>query len=406
MIFKEYYRKIVIGFIAVLVVLTLSSKTIYYAVTPKVEYQTYISGELTDTTLIQGEIIGKNSKLYYIDEDLMVLETCQNESEKVEIGDLIFRLDVSPLEKQLDDLYEKRNDIKLRKNQYDDNERDKAFSLEECRIEIDELRLEYDSQKELYESGVISESELKVIDNRLETKLRELKRLENRLGSIGDSGSTVGIYEEEEERINNKIKILEAKISNYREFRSDVAGSIVYSDIEVGKPASKGQILYKVCIPGSGYEFNADISSDFANSIKIGDSIVIRRLEKGENLNGRVTNLIKKNSKTSIKLEIEQSELENGDKAVFSLVNSLGKYEKTIPLSAVHRENGLDYIYVIRESNSMLGKEFVTERIQVDVITKTSEKAAIESNELTSNDRIIIESTEFLVDKMKVVLNL
>lgn len=406
MIFKEYYKKIVIGFIAVLMVLTLSSKSIYYAVTPKVEYQTYFSGELADTIIIRGEIVGKNNKLFYVDKDLMVLETCNNQSEKVEKGDLLFSLDVSPLEKQLDDLKERRNDIKLRRNQYDRDEKDKSLGIEECKLEIDGLKDEYSSQKELYETGILSESELKEFEDRLDIKQRELNRLESRLGSNGDDISVIEIYEEEEKRVEDKIKALEDKISRYKEFRSDVSGSIVYSDIEVGKVVGAGQILYKIYLPGSGYEFNAEIPSDFAKNIKIGDSIVIRRLEKGENLNCKVMSLVKENSITRIRLDIDQIELQNGEKAVFSMVNSLGKYEKTVPLSAIHREDGLDYIYVLRESSSILGKEFVTDRVQVDVIAKTSEKAAIESDEVTSSDRIIIESSEFLTDNMNVVVNL
>lgn len=407
MVFKENYKKIVIGFISVLIVLTLSSKSIYYAVTPKVEYQTYISGELADTTLIRGEIVGKNSRLYYIDEELMVLETCQNESEKVEKGDLLFRLDVSPLEKQLDDLKERRSDLKLRRSQYNADQNDKVFGVEECKLEIADLRDEYISQKELHDAGILSESELKSFKDKVDAKERELKRLESKLGSNNDDNVNVtDIYEEEEDRIDNKIRALEEKISNYREFRSDISGSIVYSDIEVGKVANSGQILYKIYTPGSGYELTAEIPSDFAKNIKIGDSMVIRRLEKGENLNCRVISLIKENSITTIRLDIADDEVENGEIAVFSIVNSLGKYEKTVSTSAIHRENGLDYIYVIRESSSMLGKEFITERIQVDVIGKTSEKVAIESGELTSSDRIIIDSTEFLTDKMKIVVKL
>jgi hypothetical protein len=68
----------------------------------------------------------------------------------------------------------------------------------------------------------------------------------------------------------------------------------------------------------------------------------------------------------------------------------------TIPIDAIHEENNATYIYTLSEKSSILGNEYYTEKIKVQISDKNDTYAAIESGVISSDTNVIIYSSNEL----------
>lgn len=66
-------------------------------------------------------------------------------------------------------------------------------------------------------------------------------------------------------------------------------------------------------------------------------------------------------------------------------------YDLTIPIDALRQDNQGTYVLLVEERNTILGKELKAVRLNVTVLAKTTEKAAIEGG-ISTQDRIIVGS--------------
>lgn len=68
-------------------------------------------------------------------------------------------------------------------------------------------------------------------------------------------------------------------------------------------------------------------------------------------------------------------------------------YEKTVPINALHQDDKGTYVLQIQERDTIMGKQQVAVRLNVTVLSKTTEKAAIEGS-LGTSDQLIVSSTK------------
>lgn len=67
-------------------------------------------------------------------------------------------------------------------------------------------------------------------------------------------------------------------------------------------------------------------------------------------------------------------------------------YTDTISVNAIHCDNDKYYIYVVKEQEGILGKEYYIERLLVKIIDKNDNFAAIEKGLLSEDMQIVIDS--------------
>lgn len=70
------------------------------------------------------------------------------------------------------------------------------------------------------------------------------------------------------------------------------------------------------------------------------------------------------------------------------------KYRLCIPTVAVHSENNRNYVYVLKEREGILGQEYYVDEINVSVIDKNDNWAAIEEGTVDKESRIILSATK------------
>ena len=70
------------------------------------------------------------------------------------------------------------------------------------------------------------------------------------------------------------------------------------------------------------------------------------------------------------------------------------KYRFCIPTVAVHSENNRNYVYVLKEREGILGQEYYVDEINVSVIDKNDNWAAIEEGTVDKESKIILSATK------------
>ena len=70
------------------------------------------------------------------------------------------------------------------------------------------------------------------------------------------------------------------------------------------------------------------------------------------------------------------------------------KYRLCIPTVAVHSENNRNYVYVLKEREGILGQEYYVDEINVSVIDKNDNWAAIEEGTVDKESKIILSATK------------
>lgn len=74
-----------------------------------------------------------------------------------------------------------------------------------------------------------------------------------------------------------------------------------------------------------------------------------------------------------------------------------GEYhDLTLPVEAVYEENSAYYIYTLNEKEGILGSEYYTEKIKVQVKDKNDRYAAIEPGTISADTKVITYSTKEL----------
>ena len=69
-----------------------------------------------------------------------------------------------------------------------------------------------------------------------------------------------------------------------------------------------------------------------------------------------------------------------GSIATLKVEKASKKYDTCVPLGALHSDGDKYYVYVINEKDTILGTETAVDKVQVDILDKNNEQAAIEGS--------------------------
>lgn len=406
--FRKVYKKIVIGFISSLIILLLASRSIYYALTPKVDYVAYSEGSLVENKLIVGNVVRQNIKCYYSNQPLMVIDVVQRTSNEVEKGEILFKADTSPLKEKLDDIEYQINQLKLQYRQYEEIKDNESYEVEVCQKELKDLENEYDTQKELFDGGIITQSEL---DSYLEVLSN--KRLElNYLMTKSDPNNKINesqIYTENINLLIQKRERIQNEILEYSTYCAKESGEIIETHFKKGTLIEANQVFLELSPNDSAYEIVSSIPLSFAKKLKIGDDLSVETAD-GTLIEAIVKSILRQGGQSQLTLAVRDEDafedLYQGQEVSYFIKQDLGDYKMILPQSCIRHENGNDYIYVLKNEKTPLGQVFTANQVKVDILEQTANKVAISSENITREDKIISDASDFLTDHMKVVINL
>ncbi len=105
-----------------------------------------------------------------------------------------------------------------------------------------------------------------------------------------------------------------------------------------------------------------------------------------------------------ISIQLPDDSLSIGETAEFTISKDAGPFKSCVPLSALHEENGVAYMYVIDSQNSVLGEIWVARRVEVLIKDKNQSLVALEDGSISNDQKIIIDSDREISDGSRVRL--
>jgi len=97
--------------------------------------------------------------------------------------------------------------------------------------------------------------------------------------------------------------------------------------------------------------------------------------------------------------------LEIGEAAEFKVEKISKAYPLCVPISAVNEDSKEKFVYVLQETDSVLGTELTVRKVAVKVLDKNESYAALEEGSISSDQKIITGSDKNLSEGSRVRLN-
>lgn len=238
--------------------------------------------------------------------------------------------------------------------------------------------------------------------SRSETIKQAQRALEDAKSGGGASGakkeqqSQIALLKENRERLF-KLQQAEGKIiceiSGYVSRISARAGERTTDASALVLSDAAGEKLFQAALPPEekAYLMPGDkISLSFPNGGKQLFGVPIEAVGELEDGSCQIT------------AKISDTQVTIGQTAEMTLEKDIGRYECSIPLSALYKDDSSDYVFLIEEQNTILGVELTARKRKVKVIDQDQSYAALEADALTDEEKFIVEADKDVKDGTRV----
>ena len=159
-------------------------------------------------------------------------------------------------------------------------------------------------------------------------------------------------------------------------------GLITKVNVTTGETTTEDTAI-RISDQSAGYKFTATLDKASANYLSKDDKVTLD-LGNGTTVEGLTVQSIEvsaedKNS-YELTVSIPAKFKKLGSIATLKVDKASKKYDTCVPLGALHSDGDKYYVYVINEKDTILGTETAVDKVQVDILDKNNEQAAIEGS--------------------------
>lgn len=348
---------------------------------------------------------GLDTQIRALEDEIRTLKLRQQEKENTE-------------KKQAE---ERKQAISRAQEDYNSTVRKYSRLVNEAKKELDAANLklkeflESDGESLLEDASVAAATEaLNEAEKALEEAKRQSKEdkrqakrnLEDAMAEDADS------HQAEINRIQitekqRQLSMLETVKKNGGKIKAQMEGTVTLVQIEVGQRTTE-TAAFLMSDTSGGMSFTTEISKEDAVYVTAGDTVTLKTADKTyEELS--VVSVETEGEETGeeavkVTVFVPKDTLSLGEYADMELTKESAEYSVTLPLSAIHTENEKNYVYVMAEENTVLGGEYVAQRMDVTVAEKNAMYAALTNSDLTEESQVIVSSDQMLSAGEKVRL--
>lgn len=227
------------------------------------------------------------------------------------------------------------------------------------------------------------DSEVKKIKN---TKQREQQGTDTEDNDISDEvKEQQKIIEQAQEEAEKYYEIQRKGCA----VKSDYAGTIQAVSVSVGEVTSDGASVVLSDVKQS-WNFVADLSEDEKQYVKVGDKVDITFSDENIEWNQMEISEIKRNSDGIYQAIIPVNKKKIKEMSGIMQIDADSENKECcVPLSALYANGTENYVLVIQEKNTFLGKEYTVEKRKVSVEDKNGEYAALNNSPLSNEEHIV-----------------
>ena len=210
-----------------------------------------------------------------------------------------------------------------------------------------------------------------------------------------DSSETIAKLELKEKE--NELKKLEDMLACEGVVTAPANGLILKVSVMTGEPTSPNTSIL-LANADDGCRFTAQISAEDAKHLNRGDSVILKVGNDKKELKDLTIDTIEVNAENpdlyDISVNIPQGLAQIGSAAVLEASSMSKIYESCVPLSALHMEQNKSYLLIPKEVQTVLGSEWAVEKLEVTVLEKNGEYAALSPSDFPSGQKFVETSSK------------
>ena len=159
-------------------------------------------------------------------------------------------------------------------------------------------------------------------------------------------------------------------------------GLITKVNVTTGESTTEDTAI-RISDQSAGYKFTATLDKASAKYLSKDDKVTLD-LGNGTTVEGLTVQSIdvsaedKNSYELTVSIPAKVKKL--GSIATLKVEKASKKYDTCVPLGALHSDGDKYYVYVINEKDTILGTETAVDKVQVDILDKNNEQAAIEGS--------------------------
>lgn len=222
------------------------------------------------------------------------------------------------------------------------------------------------------------------------------------------SDSSVQVGEIEIEQKELELKKLQELADKQGQILSPVKGIVTKVSITTGDRTPDGTCIL-LADTSLGSKFIAQISSDQEKYIARNNPVTLKPNGNGKTVEGLTVDSVRANEEDKdlldVTVQLPSDVLEIGTGAAMEAVRKSDPYNCCVPLSALYVDGNQYYVLVTEETSTVLGTELKARRVNVNILDKNTEYAALEEGSITTDQNVIVGSDRNLEADARVRLD-
>lgn len=312
------------------------------------------SSALTYVVKAQGRVEAAMERAVWAPEGLRVERIAAQAGSQVRAGEALAQLNMEHLTQVLQEKEAQLNELK---NQRTQTKLEKQAEIDQ--LEADKEKDEAQKQAERQRLERAMALALEAVDLQIEPAQREMALLTQLLR---DGGAVT----------------------------SPVDGVVTHMALGPGEMTTASAAA-RVAQGQEGLRAVVQVTEEEAAHVAAGDQAQVSRSGKQLSQQGRVLSVSPPDQDGLCQVVVEVETGAVGQSVTVEVRKKSDNYRRCIPLNALHSDSAGDYVLVIRESSGVLGRSESAGRVQVTVLDKDGERAAVEGA-LTDGDLVIHDS--------------
>lgn len=415
------------GLVILLVIMflfTLISRTAASFTVAKVCLEAPSSRKVLHSVAVEGRIVKNREVSVLTEPDIRVKSVLVDVGQRVKKGDVLAKLDLQDLVEQIESIKGEKEALELqnqavRQNQNQaEKKRQRDVSLAKKEYErlkkrnkaaIDRAAKEVSKAEKAWKAAA-SEKSASERKAALEEKKKNYKTVRSN-AKAAEKEAKKAIYEADVEpaadhsvQVNNiAIEKLDRQIGkrmklqkNKGQILAPRGGVITSILVNVGqKTADTG--VCTMTDDKAGLKFEGQLGTDEAAYVSPGDAVKLSA-PGGEEKEAEVTSLEMDESKEFMLVTalLPAHTFSLGETATMRVTQESHTYACTVPLSALRQENGTYYVLTTEVENTVLGEQLIAVKEEVKVLEKNEMLAALDSDSLGEDSRIITDTDRYV----------
>ncbi|AOT71670.1 HlyD family secretion protein [Geosporobacter ferrireducens] len=409
---KKIFGKGIMIFFGTMMVITFFSKTIQNMLLPEVTVSRPSSGILTYEAAGTGTIIPKETVHVYPQSTKRIKEIRIEAGEKVKKGQIL-----ALLYSQASDSKLTEEEINLRK--LETNLEKLLLETKSTQVGILEVEMEKASERvaklkddlnkkhKLLEAGAETAENVREAQYNLETAQKDYqqKKIE-----LQEEKNKQQVSQEEKrkdiEALRYDIQSQQLKIEELQGEEAVISpcdGIVKEIYAQSGKLAPDHEPICSVVHSEKGFSLSVSLDLENNSFVSAGDSMLVSLKSTGKLVDIPIRKIVIKDNYKELTADLDETDFLGGERVDYRIIKKSKNFNMMIPNTALGRDNGGYFIFLLKEREGALGKEYYAEKQYVTIGDSDNRNTVIVGG-LENRSNIVYDSEKVIRDGSRVRL--